>query len=114
MHIAVLLECHKNADQVNRLIKALSDPEIDFFIHVDRKAVTLRNQLHCDSRVFLLPKEFSVDVRWGQFSQVKAILNLIKYANANKKFPYYWLMSGQDYPIKPIRYIKEVLGIGGG
>ena len=33
--IAFLLMCHKNAEQVNRLIKRLATENRDFYVHVD-------------------------------------------------------------------------------
>ena len=36
--MAYAIQCHKNIDQVNRLIKVLKSDDIDLFIHVDKKS----------------------------------------------------------------------------
>ena len=37
-------------------------------------------------------------MRWGTFSQVQATLNLLK-RSYRKKYDFYWLLSGQDFPL---------------
>lgn len=44
MKLAILLLCHKNAKQINLFLKALRHPDIEFFIHMDKKA-NIVNQL---------------------------------------------------------------------
>ena len=80
MKIAVLIQCHKNFDQINRLIRALKHPAVDIFIHIDRKAQKFRNMIRINEHVFILPENQCVDVQWAQISQVQASLNLIEYA----------------------------------
>ncbi|RZL57764.1 MAG: glycosyltransferase, partial [Pedobacter sp.] len=47
---------------------------------------------------------------WGGFSFVKAVINALKEVlEIHPKFDYYNLMSGQDYPIKPVREIAAFL-----
>lgn len=109
MKLAILLLCHKNAKQINLFLKALRHPDIEFFIHMDKKA-NIVNQLIKRSDIHVLPGNLRVDVRWGEFSQTQATLNLFSTAKGMKKFDYYWLCSGQDFPIvrsdKIIRYFK--------
>lgn len=38
MKIAVLIQCHKNAYQINLLLNKLNHPDIDCYLHIDRKA----------------------------------------------------------------------------
>lgn len=38
MKIAVLIQCHKNAKQINLLLNKLNHPDIDCYLHIDRKA----------------------------------------------------------------------------
>lgn len=45
MKQAVLIQCHKKPKQVNLLLNALNDPDLEFFIHVDKKKyISTRNQ----------------------------------------------------------------------
>lgn len=110
MKLAILLLCHKNAKQINLFLKALRHPDIEFFIHMDKKA-NIVNQLIKRSDIHVLPGNLRVDVRWGEFSQTRATLNLFLAARKIKNFDYYWVCSGQDFPIvsadKIINYFKE-------
>lgn len=99
MKIAILLLCHKNAEQINLLLKQLEHPQIYVFIHVDRKS-SIISQINTNSHVFLLPEGERIDCKWGSISLVHATLHLIQYAYKKDKFDYFWLCSGQDFPIK--------------
>lgn len=108
MKIAVLCQCHKNAAQVNRLINALRYRDVfDFYIHVDKKS-SIDKSIICSSNVFVLSNDERVDVLWGDISQVEATLSLIR-ATHGKHYDYYWLISGQDFPIKSPEYIVNRL-----
>lgn len=112
MKIAFLIQCHKNPRQINRLIKALQHPSVEIFIHIDSKAKGIRECIVCGSDIHILPAEQCVSVFWGQFSQVQATLNMLKYASKCNQFDFYFLISGQDYPLKSIEYIVQYLREG--
>lgn len=44
MKLAILLLCHKNTEQINLFLETLKHPDIEFFIHIDKKA-DIVNQL---------------------------------------------------------------------
>lgn len=98
--VAFIIPCHKNPEQINLLTKSLSALyDCHIFIHLDQKSSNMGSQIHTDGMT-LLPSEKSADVRWGTFSQCKATLALIDAVlNAEDKFDYVWLISGQDLPI---------------
>lgn len=98
MKLAILLLCHKNAEQINLFLNTLKHPDIEFFIHVDKKS-NIIDQIEKRSDIHILPDTLRIDVRWGEFSQTQATLNLFSEAHKMKKFDYYWLCSGQDFPI---------------
>jgi hypothetical protein len=51
-----------------------------------------------------------VDIHWAGYSTAKAAFNSIKQiASSNIKYDFINLMTGQDYPIKPAKYIAEFL-----
>lgn len=110
MKLAILLLCHKNAEQINLFLETLKHPDIEFFIHMDKKA-DIVDQLIKRPDIHVLPDNLRVDVRWGEFSQTQATLNLFSAARKIKNFDYYWVCSGQDFPIvsadKIINYFKE-------
>jgi hypothetical protein len=48
---AILIQCHKNPEQVNMLLDALQHPDVDIFVHVDKKS-DIGSQLKTSSRKF--------------------------------------------------------------
>ena len=109
MKVAFLMQCHKNPKQINLLLKALKHPQVDVFIHVDSKNENIREDIEKDDGVYLLPKKDCVDVQWAQFSQVKATLNLLNAAISRGVYSHYFLISGQDFPLKSIGEIVKFL-----
>ena len=115
MKVAYLIQCHKNAEQVNRLIKALNSDALsyctDFYVHVDAKS-NIASEIIDIPNVNVLHER--VNVRWGHVSQVQATLKLIEKALESKiDYDYLWLISGQDYPIKSNSYIYDFLATKG-
>ncbi len=107
MKIAVLLQCHKQAEQINGLLDSLRHPDVDVYIHVDRKS-NVEKALRLHERMHLLPDAVRVDVQWGNISQVDATQNLMQYASNHGRYDFYWLISGQDVLLKPMGHIVEL------
>lgn len=42
MKQAILVQCHKNPKQVNLLLDALDDPNLDIYVHIDKKAILVQ------------------------------------------------------------------------
>lgn len=108
MKIAFLILAHTDPPQLERLVKAI-DYDCRIFIHVDEKS---------DIRHFFslnLPDtvEFIKDrtrVHWAGFNMIKATLAIIKAAlDSGEDYSHLVLLSGQDYPIKPIAQLYEFL-----
>lgn len=113
MKLAILLLCHKNAEQINLFLDTLKHPDIEFFIHMDKKA-NIVDQIEQRPDIHILPSNLRVDVKWSGFSMIEATLNLLWEAYKAKKFDYYWLCSGQDFPLVPaseiVRYFETHQG----
>lgn len=101
MKIAILMLCHKNPQQINMFLDAMKHPAIEFFIHVDKKADIVEEIEHRED-IHFLPENDRVSVEWGGWNLVQAELNLFNNAIACERFDYYWLCSGQDFPIKSV------------
>lgn len=109
MRIAALVLCHIFPERINRLISSLDDEDIDVYIHIDKKS-TLFDEIKSDNgKINILCDELRVDVRWGQFSQVEAELNLLRYASGRNSYDYYLLLSGMDYPLVSTEELKLFL-----
>lgn len=106
MRIAILLLCHKNPNQINLFIEQMQHESIDIFIHVDKKS-NIIGKLVKKENVYILPREKRVDVGWASISQIKATHNLIMFARRNAEYDYYWLCSGQDFPLKDCQEIVD-------
>lgn len=108
--VVYLIASHTNPQQVLRLVKTLraGSPSAEIVVHHDYSCSYL------DSTVFeRLPhvyviKDF-IPVEWGDFSQVKMMLNAIEWITTHLKFDWLVLISGQDYPIQPLSQIERFL-----
>ena len=112
---AVMIMCHKNIEQVMRLIRLCSSPETRIILHIDSKYALNAQQLADLEQmedVFLTDERFSgvldtrslVDIAMCMVQKAKDVENL-----QGIHFDYYMLLSGQDYLIKPISYINDAL-----
>ena len=105
MKIAYLILAHNNMKHLERLIEALNDDEVSFFIHIDKK-VNMPALIKRYSNVKILENRF--DVKWMGYSMVEATLSMLETAyNSNDCYDYFILLSGVDYPIKSNQYIKS-------
>ena len=107
MQINYIILTHKSPTQLERLISRLDDQDTTFFVHIDLKTnIEQFKYLQKENVIFL---EDRVDVIWGDFSIVQATLNAMKSVVEHRSQGYTILLSGQDYPIKSNREIKEYL-----
>lgn len=109
MRIAHLIMVHKNAAQVERLLFALRHVDADFYIHLDLKADMADYQyLAALPRVQFITARISA--RWASFRFVEAIVGSVREVLASgEHYDFINLLSGQDYPIKPIASIHKAL-----
>ncbi len=112
MKIAYIILAHKNPTQLTRLVLRLNNNQSFFLIHIDGNTKPeiynqFQEQLKGFSNVCLLKRHKS---SWGDFNIVKATLEGIKQIfESNLKFDYSVLLSGQDYPIKPVNEFQKFL-----
>ncbi len=110
--IAYFILVHRFPEQFKRLFKALYHPENYYLIHLDKKAGI---GIYDDIEDFLtdFPNTYileSENVVWGGYSMVQAELNGIKYLlNLNIDWDFFINLSGQDFPLKSQKIIREYL-----
>lgn len=108
MNITYLVVAHKLPDQLKRMISRLEAPWAQFFIHIDPKSKEKEDLTGVKSEVspiFYIPSQ---TIRWAHVSQVEVTLSLLRAAmNAETKSDFFVLLSGQDYPIKPLSAIQS-------
>jgi len=109
MKLAHLLLTHSQPDQVARLVKKLSYGDAHFYIHVDSKTeIAPFLSIGEMPIVFFIKKR--VKVSWAGYSIVQATLNGFEEIVASGvQYDYINLLSGQDYPIKPMPHIHNFL-----
>lgn len=100
---------HKNPEQLERLIAKMRHNLFDFYIHLDKKTdIDDFKHLSELDNVFFIGNR--VECNWGGYSFVTAIINSItEVLNSGRKYGFINLMSGQDYPIKPVNEIYKYL-----
>jgi hypothetical protein len=109
MLVAHVILAHKNPLQVRRLILSLTHPESLVILHIDKKI-----DINQFCKVLALPDvhfvKKRVSVTWGGFSQISAVVNSFKeLINIAPDVQYINLLSGQDYPITPIKDFHDFL-----
>jgi hypothetical protein len=109
LKIAYLITAYGEFDHLTRLVGALDDEGVGFFIHVDAKSDMPEGLFAERDNVVLVPRR---KVWWGGWSHVEAILLLMRTA-AQDDFDYCVLLSGSDYPIRSNEVIRRTLAQGG-
>ncbi|MGC4231826.1 MAG: beta-1,6-N-acetylglucosaminyltransferase [Niabella sp.] len=107
MNIAHLIMTYTCPHLTERLIKMISHPGFDFFIHVDKK-IDIKPYLYLSSlpNVFLIKNR--EDVRWAGYNTILATFKCIReICSTGKKYQYINFLSGQDYPLKSASFIFD-------
>lgn len=108
MKIAFLITAYNNYNHLKRLLTALNDNNVAFFIHINKKSEMPNTLNEFDNVVFIE----RINVWWAGWSLVDATIRLIRYAHTCG-FDYYILLSGTDYPIRPNSFLIKILSNGG-
>jgi hypothetical protein len=127
MKVAHLILTHKNPLQVERLLDALSHPEFDFYIHIDKKT-DLTPFLYLEERknVFFIKERAAI--YWAGYGTIQATLNGFRQILRDKTDPgkpdhdkpdpgksypgepyYINVISGQDFPLRAAADIYNYL-----
>lgn len=101
--VAYCIICHKNSNILRTCIELLK--ENDIYIHVDAKSKIKDFQEYL-GKVYFLEKR--LEVKWGHFSLVQVMLNLLE-KTFEKKYNYISIISGDDLPLKSDIQIKKFL-----
>lgn len=106
---AFLIMAHNEPVQLLNLVNRLSREDILILIHIDSKSniAPFVENLSKKKNVFLLTDRVSVS--WGGYSQVQAMLILLKTGYLFTSVERFTFLSGQDYVIKPLDVIISTL-----
>lgn len=101
MKQAYLIMAHNNFSILEVLIKSIDYKFNDIYIHIDKKVKDFDFDYYSKipkySNIYFTKR---IDVRWGDFSQIKCELILLEEASKNNNYKYYHLLSGSDILIK--------------
>lgn len=105
---AYLIMAHNQPELLACLLKALDHADNDIYLHLDRKMpafdrAALESQV-VKGRLCILPER--LDVKWGEYSQIRCELTLLAAAS-KQPHAYYHIMSGVDFPLKPQEQIHK-------
>lgn len=101
MKQAFLIIAHNHFDHLERLIKAIDNPDAFFYILIDAKVdipISIKEIITTNPIKIL----HSVKVEWGNQSLIKAELELFNNALKNKEIEWFHLISGTDFPLRPV------------
>jgi len=112
INIAYLILVHRLPNQFKRLFEAIYEDDNHYLIHIDKKAeqelgTEVESFLKDYPNVYILKSE---NVIWGGYSMVQAELDGINFLlNIGAHWDYFINLSGQDYPLKSQKIIREFL-----
>ena len=112
MRAAYLITAYNDPLLLNGLAAVLGAAHRDLFIHIDAKSDVGQFDLpHLAHAHFL---EDRVRVHWGNVSMLTAAMRLLEEAVGRGAYDYYVLLSGSDFPIKPVEAFERFLDLSGG
>lgn len=106
--IAYLITAYDHYNHLKRLVLALNDSNVFFYIHIDKNSSMPENLFQFKNIQFVTRHK----VWWAGWSHQKVILNLMSEA-VKSDYDYFALISGGDYPIKNNSYLYSILNEGG-
>ncbi len=95
---------YKDKEQVRNFISNIPKTW-DIYIHIDKKSNISIEEFKY-SNVYVIKK---YNIYWGSIFHLKAFLSLLKEAHP-KKYDYYHLVTGQDFPCLPLNKFDSFLG----
>ena len=106
MTICYLVLAHQGPAHLARLVDAVQTPSADVLIHLDRKTDMVAFAGLARPGVRFVAERHAV--YWGDYSQVEAILALMREALASKRgYTRQVLLSGSDYPLRSSAHIER-------
>jgi hypothetical protein len=108
MYIHYIILAHSNPLLLSRLISNLSSTNAIFYIHLDKKSNISPFISELESKnldvTWITPR---YRIKWGHLDIVRATLQAFKAIKPNSENDRIVLLSGQDFPIKPVKYIED-------
>lgn len=101
---------HGRGDGLARLVRTLrtGSPRAGIVIHFDRKGELPQDldAISPEGLYFVSPR---IDVTWGGFTLLEAILTSLRFASDRIAYDWLSLISANDYPVSPLNKIEDEL-----
>jgi hypothetical protein len=106
--LCILVMAHNHEILLRSLLKKLAHPQVLVFVHIDKKSFALFDRLSGTPGIRLIQNR--VNVHWAHISQAEAVFASYKEIIAGGySFAHFMVISGQDYPIRPIPELLKFL-----
>lgn len=99
-----MIMAHNNYSQLTKLLYLLDNPNVEIFLHIDKKSKKYTPPKLVYSKINLLER---MKINWGGYSQINCELKLLKLALKNNKLKYFHLITGQDLILKRIDKVLD-------
>lgn len=107
MKHAILIMAHKNIETLHHLVDYFNK-DCYVFIHIDKKTKIKDETIqHIETKPQVVKIYRQYNVHWGGFSMLKCEMFLLKEAYKLSDADYFHLISGEDYPIKPLNEFND-------
>lgn len=107
MRVAYLIIAHADPKMLELLVQAIDPDKRDIYLHIDLKTdINLFNP-NLLSKVHLI--EPRIPVYWGNNSILRASMRLLFEAYNYDYYDYFHIISGADFPIRPIEEFELFL-----
>lgn len=114
MKHSVIIMAHKDVDSLLRLVKYF-EYDCDLFIHWDKKVLLEDEDVR---RLYECPQVKKVlqeyEVFWGGTSVLECEMFMIGFVLKSGEYDYVHLLSGQDYPTRPLKHFLAYFEKQGG
>lgn len=103
---AYLIMAHNQEKLLTFLLQKLDVEENDIYVHLDKKCDISSDQFHSivnKANLFFVEQ---INVEWGGYSQIRAIMIMLKEALKTHHI-YYHMLAGVDLPLKKVSDINN-------
>jgi len=110
MKIAHLILAHANPSQIKRLVQHLKYNGAHIYIHIDAKIeiTPFVQEMKSFDQVFFIKNR--TKIKWGGYTMIDATIQSFReILDSGNQYDYIQLMSGQDYPIRPLSEFHKFL-----
>lgn len=107
MKHAIIILAYNDITHLKKLIHYFCS-DCDIFLHIDKKSILHQNHLmelkDCFPNIHIYDR---YKIHWGGFSILQCEMFMFSEALRNSNARYFHLLSGQDYPVKPLSYFLD-------